>query len=543
MKNMLSKFLAIASLILSALCLSKPVLAQGSLASSPLSASRLSQEIKVPLLKSSHFTPFHAYFSTQDGKMIVYRVQGNGLQYLFENESFAERGSIFHSDYRFAYALNEQLQLTVIDPNSLLLVHNVIQLQNAPLIIKRVNNSLWVVDAVGVSTYPSNITQDSAQLQKKRLDWQGDLAKSAIIADDNEQHLWVLHGKSTLSKYLLPETVDGAEITLIKQWEITENTVNQILFSKQNYLLGFDSSTNELLKIEDGIAKSIAKLDAKISRIMPDEALANSVLVVMENNQLLRISTEDPLPPKLLLNAGAKIQLFPVLDHYWIRQGIRVYLFDAILAENSLIEPIERDQVQDDATQKLALDLPKFDEPLRFVHPIGEYFMTQLPLISGWGRADLFFELTAKPSNSARLQGQTFVWKPSMSEVGQHNFVAKVFSSQGIQDSLSITFEVRPFNEPPNFLPTRLGTFVVGEEVQISTKAIDPDGLDRMLLRYRAKDLPKGAVLDATKGEVVWTPAADQVGQHSFQVIASDQYGASSLQTVSVQVIDLTKEN
>lgn len=505
----------------------------------------LSKEISIPLLAESRFTPFHAYFSTEDGKMIVYRVQETGLQFLFENESFTHRGSIISSDYRFAYALNQENELTIIDPNSLLLVHNVLPLKKEPLTLKRVNNQLWVIYSDGVTSFPTNYNQvgdneESAKVEGL-LNWEENPALSVIkVEKDESEKIWVLKSDNSLQNYKINQ--DANRLEADSSWVLTGAKVDKLLYGNDFMQLGFNTASNELMRITNGQVDAIATIGTGIQTILEDSSNANSVFVVTDSNQLLRVSTIDPIPPKTLLNAGSKLELFAVFNKFWVRQGQRVYQFNG---EQDLNIPSENLSVnEEEMDNELAQASPVFGERVRFVHPAGEYLTFQLPLKSGWARSDLFFDLAATSTNlSAVLQGQTLVWKPSVAEVGQQQLLARVFTAQGVQDSLVITVDVRSFNEPPNFLPSRTGTIVVGEEVQISTKAIDPDGLDRMLLRYRAKDLPKGAILNPTKGEVTWTPEIDQVGSHSFQVIASDQYGASSLQTIRVQVVDLRKEN
>lgn len=544
---MYSLIVALAGICFSLLPAAIPLLlAQDSLSNLGKSTPKLSQEIAIPFLRNSHFTPFHAYFSTQDGKMIVYRVQDTGLQFLFENEGFAERGEIFSSDYRFAYALNANLALTIIDPNSLLLVHNVLQLAEKPILVKRINDLLLVVHHSQVLAFSANINQDDEQPAQDRVlfTWQDKKILDATISNENPKDLWVLASDSTIGKYEFSEVDEASiEVVFAEEWKLLGNTISKLLFANNQHLLGVNENTNELIKIEKGLAKTLAKFDSPVTSVLPDLSLAQRFLVTTSADQLFQVSLIDPIPPKLILNAGAPIQLFATFEHFWLRLGNRVSFFDQTLSRISKSkDSLTEAEVKTTDTQ-LGEENPVFDSLQRFVHPAGEFFMMQLPLKSGWARKDLFFELQKATSNAAELEGQTFVWKPSLSEVGLHRFTAKVFTSQGIQDSLNITIEVRSFNEPPTFLPSRETKVVAGEEVQISTKAIDPDGLNRMLLRYRAKDLPLGALLDPVNGVITWTPKVDQVGKHRFQVIASDQYGASSLQTISVEVIDLTKQN
>ena len=60
---------------------------------------------------------------------------------------------------------------------------------------------------------------------------------------------------------------------------------------------------------------------------------------------------------------------------------------------------------------------------------------------------------------------------------------------------------------------------LLGTELTCSLAATDAGGEE---LHYSTLGLPSGAQLDATTGELMWTPAADAAGKHTFQVTADD---------------------
>lgn len=101
--------------------------------------------------------------------------------------------------------------------------------------------------------------------------------------------------------------------------------------------------------------------------------------------------------------------------------------------------------------------------------------------------------------------------------------------------------DLRSFNAPPQFTPARPLTIVVGEQFDFQLTATDPDGMDRDLIRYLGVDMPNGAEIEERTGIFRWTPTIRQVGEHRFQVIATDQFGAAASQNYVLNVIELTQ--
>jgi hypothetical protein len=99
--------------------------------------------------------------------------------------------------------------------------------------------------------------------------------------------------------------------------------------------------------------------------------------------------------------------------------------------------------------------------------------------------------------------------------------------------------DVRSFNAPPRFTPSRLLTVPVGDDFEMNITAIDPDGLNQNLIRYLGVDMPDGARINEKSGLFTWTPTIRQVGKHTFRIIATDQYGAASSQEYSINVVEL----
>ncbi|HLR26754.1 MAG TPA: Ig domain-containing protein, partial [Fodinibius sp.] len=73
--------------------------------------------------------------------------------------------------------------------------------------------------------------------------------------------------------------------------------------------------------------------------------------------------------------------------------------------------------------------------------------------------------------------------------------------------------------------------------------AVDPDGIDKNLIRFIGVNLPKGAAIDESTGTITWTPSVRQTGENTFRVIATDQYGTAASIKVTINVSDSVKRS
>jgi len=76
----------------------------------------------------------------------------------------------------------------------------------------------------------------------------------------------------------------------------------------------------------------------------------------------------------------------------------------------------------------------------------------------------------------------------------------------------------------------------------LGISAIDPDGINQSLIRYLGVDMPDGAQINETTGRFRWNPDERQVGEHTFRVIATDQYGAAASQDYTINVVELSAQ-
>ena len=114
--------------------------------------------------------------------------------------------------------------------------------------------------------------------------------------------------------------------------------------------------------------------------------------------------------------------------------------------------------------------------------------------------------------------------------------------ADGRTDSTQFVINLRPFNSPPRFTPSRPISIPVGEPFDLGVTAVDPDGMNQSLIRYLGVDMPNGAQINETTGQFTWNPDDRQVGEHTFRVIATDQYGAAASQDYTINVVELSAQ-
>jgi hypothetical protein len=141
--------------------------------------------------------------------------------------------------------------------------------------------------------------------------------------------------------------------------------------------------------------------------------------------------------------------------------------------------------------------------------------------------------------DNASIRGSSLYWQPRASQTGRHNVTITATTTDGASDSTTFIADVRKFNSPPRTGNMRPITLPVGEEFELKLSAVDPDGPNPDLIRYIGVDMPDGASVNEQTGVFSWAPTIRQVGNHSFQIIATDQFGAAASQDIELNVIEI----
>ncbi len=117
------------------------------------------------------------------------------------------------------------------------------------------------------------------------------------------------------------------------------------------------------------------------------------------------------------------------------------------------------------------------------------------------------------------------VWPAAQSSLGSHSVSVEASDGRGGTATQSFTLVVHaPVpNRPPVFDSLPVVNAHVAAAYAYDADASDPDG---DVPGYALEQYPAGMTIDAATGLIAWTPAADQVGDHTVVVTATDGYPA-----------------
>ena len=104
-----------------------------------------------------------------------------------------------------------------------------------------------------------------------------------------------------------------------------------------------------------------------------------------------------------------------------------------------------------------------------------------------------------------------FTWTPTEAQ-GPNSYIIRIIVSDGLaQDYEDITVIVNEVNLPPVLSPIGPKTVSVGNLLQFTVTASDPD-LPVQTLTFSASNLPPGATFNPTTHVFSWTPTSGQDG-------------------------------
>lgn len=153
----------------------------------------------------------------------------------------------------------------------------------------------------------------------------------------------------------------------------------------------------------------------------------------------------------------------------------------------------------------------------------------------------LRFELVTGPAGMV-VDPQTGVlaWNPSDPDVGTHPVYVKVYDSKGLKTEQIFDLRVRFPNENPVFVSdpvygvNPVGTILAGSPWYYDLIATDSDG-DDVTFRLSANAIALGMSINANN-RILWTPAANQAGDHVIEVFAEDPRGGTESQQIRISV-------
>ncbi len=132
--------------------------------------------------------------------------------------------------------------------------------------------------------------------------------------------------------------------------------------------------------------------------------------------------------------------------------------------------------------------------------------------------------LTAIPDDSYRFTG----WSINGIDAGNDNPITVKMDSN---KSVTANFQSLQSNSPPVIPPIADQTIPAGQQFILTIPVNDPDGDE---VTVASNNLPNGATLNSP---FTWTPTIDQVGTYHITFTATDEWNASTSQTVTFEVV------
>ncbi len=194
------------------------------------------------------------------------------------------------------------------------------------------------------------------------------------------------------------------------------------------------------------------------------------------------------------------------------------------------------------ATQEFKLTVSRFGGPpaIRSIPPteavIGRAYLYTVDASDAEGDP-LVYTLLAAPAGMSIVETTGEIsWTPAVGQLGQQEVVIQVADGVGGASTQAYAIRVRAgaLNLPPRITSTSPRFGAVGSLYDYAFTATDPEST---AIAYRLGQGPEGMTVDASTGQVTWTPTAGQVGKTVVTLIATDAGGASSIESFEFDVL------
>lgn len=481
----------------------------------------ITQEMEIPDILDMESSEAHVYVLSESEGLVVYRAYPDSLQWLYTSTGMQQRGNRLHADIRFAYLYGDSRRLTVIEPTSVLGVYSSTVLPDVPVSTRRIGNNLYIVmrngslGSVSLET-PESVDSAPAPVDPDRFD--GRIVND--LATDANRFLYVLSDNNRIDIYQFDSTEE--QLVLEESVELNE-TVDKLFFAGDE-LIGSANNGNLYLIDSNGRTRLQTDLDQPVENV----DFWNDEVVVRGTGGDVWIGTfgNDLTHWKQNQRAG----------NYFTVNKARLFITEF----NSLF-PVIRTTDEDYASEQSgSANQPFSIQPIETVTlPFPKPLL--LPIeIAGYSGNVSDITLSVESSlDGIQVRGNSLFWRPGASSTGRHQILVSATTPSGNSTQTSFTVDVKPFNSPPRFTPSREQSLPADERFELQISAFDPDGTHPNLIRYLGVDLPSGASLNEQTGLFSWEPSVRQVGRHQFRVIATDQFGAAASQDYSMQVVDV----
>ncbi|MCB1493559.1 MAG: putative Ig domain-containing protein, partial [Rhodobiaceae bacterium] len=298
----------------------------------------------------------------------------------------------------------------------------------------------------------------------------------------------------------------------------------------------FDFTRIDNITTSVGIAYANTRLDRLTGTVTYDVTLTNNGDVDLVAPLLLTLDAADPAGNGTPLNGQDS-------------QGIFLIDLSAALGEDGRLRPGESVAAQAisillDANKRIVFEhgvrvlpssnvAPTLAQPQDQTVSVGESFSYQLEGSDSDGILIGYVLLSGPDGLSVDLQSGLISWVPEEAAPALNQVVVRVYDARGAYDEVSFSIVVDNGNHAPTLeQPNSVISLVEGEEMRLPYIYGDEDN---DLVALFADNIPAGAWLDRSSGELVWTPAAGQAGTYRNITI-----GVTDGKATTTRVFDIT---
>ena len=477
--------------------------------------------LKIPDIIALSSSPTHFYVLSSTEGLVVFRAYQDSLEWLYSSQNMQQRGDKIVSDIRFAYLFGKGRRLTILEPTSVLGVYSSTTLPAAVEDVHRLGYNLYLaMDSLGIGKI-SLKTPDAVDSSLTFVIPQTSMGVRPAITDleGTSNRLFALGSNHMIYMY----KSDKGNLKPDKQIRVRDD-INHIFLLK-NELLGSTADGHVYGIKQNGNTVNYFSVNEPVNSISKwnnwyvVRTTSGKLFLGNDNHKVFPVRTDTSAGNRYTVN---KSQL-------WVSE------YDMINRTDVQNPSPSRSVASQDTSVLKIKPIPNLVVP--FPHPV----ILSLETEGNYPVNKLTFNYRSHVTD-AQIKGEGFYWQPGAGDIGLHTFTIVATSDDGQVDSTSFKVQIKTFNEPPRFSPVHPQSVPVGQTYQLNFNAVDPDGQDPNLVRYLGVDLPEGAHINEKTGLFTWTPTEQQMGKKSFQVIATDQYGAASSLPVQLTVINASGE-
>lgn len=484
----------------------------------PALQNNFSYSLRIPSVIGMESSEAHLYVLSESEGMAVFRTRADSLQWLYTTAGMQNRGHNLQADIRFAYLYGNTRRLTILEPTSVMGAYSATTLPAQPLDAERIDKTLYVILGTGELGTLDLSTADKLDSPINKVDLKSVTDKNFVDIEASADRLFLLSGDSELFTF----DKNGNEIDLDGSTGLGENITR--LFYVGNLLLATNNDGDIYEISPNGDLSALGSIGEPIIEIKA----WGDWLVIKDSSHKLWSSYQLRKPTLWKADGDAGNYLAASKGQLWVAE------YNRISRITQIDQPAGKQTNATTSSVTSTLAVKPIDD---LVIPYPHSLIIPLQLEGNFPVDQVQFNLQADVEGPV-VRGQSLYWLPQSGDEGRHQFKIIASTKGGQSSSTSFSVDVRSFNAPPRFTPMRTISIPVNEPFSLPIRATDPDGLNKNLIRYLGVNLPQGATIDEETGNFSWSPSERNLGENTFRVIATDQYGAAASANMTIRVIE-----